>query len=92
MLRDREEVGEVAGVAEAFVPVIKVKFMGISIDFTFARLAMPRVEDDLVLMDNNLLKNLDERDVRSLGGKCCRIFLSLFSAQTLSFLLWQVRE
>ncbi|UZJ52103.1 hypothetical protein CBS101457_001423 [Exobasidium rhododendri] len=68
MLRDREEVGEVAGVAEAFVPVIKVKFMGISIDFTFARLAMPRVEDDLMLADNNLLKNLDERDVRSLGG------------------------
>lgn len=68
MLRKREEISEVAPVPEAFVPVIKVKFMGISIDFLFARLALPRVEDSLELSDSNLLKNLDERDVRSLGG------------------------
>lgn len=70
MLREREEVTELAGVPEAYVPLITAKFMDIPIDFTFARLATPRVEDDLVLQDSNLLKNLDERDVRSLGGKC----------------------
>ncbi|CAO1623547.1 unnamed protein product [Sympodiomycopsis kandeliae] len=68
MLRKREEIQEVAPVPEAFVPLIKTKFMGISIDFLFARLALPRIEDSLQLGDNNLLKNLDERDVRSLGG------------------------
>lgn len=68
MLRKREETSEVASVPEAFVPVIKTKFLGISIDFLFGRLALPRIEDSLQLGDNNLLKNLDERDVRSLGG------------------------
>lgn len=69
MLRARAEVTEVAPVSEAYVPVIKVKFMGISIDFLFARLALPRIEDDLMLQDSNILKNLDERDIRSLGGE-----------------------
>lgn len=51
------------------MPVINTKFMGIKIDFLFARLALARIEDNLVLHDSNLLKNLDERDVRSLGGE-----------------------
>lgn len=33
-----------------------------------ARLALPTVPDDLELRDDSLLKNLDERCVRSLGG------------------------
>lgn len=68
MLKEREEVTEVAGVPTAHVPLIAAKFMGVDIDFTFARLALPRVEDNLSLEDDNLLRNLDERDVRSLGG------------------------
>ena len=68
LLREREEVSELAAVPEAFVPLIKTKFMGISIDFLFARLAVPRIDDSLDLKDDNLLKNLDEREVRSLGG------------------------
>lgn len=68
MLRNREEVSEVAPVPEAFVPVIKIKFMGISIDFLFARLTLPRVEANLELSSSNILKGLDDRDVRSLGG------------------------
>lgn len=69
MLRAREEVTDVAGVPEAYVPLIGAKFMGISIDFLFARLALPQIDDNLALQDSNLLKNLDERDVRSLGGE-----------------------
>lgn len=69
MLRERNDVEEVAAVPEAYVPVINTKFMGIKIDFLFARLALARIEDNLVLHDSNLLKNLDERDVRSLGGE-----------------------
>ncbi|CAO1634346.1 unnamed protein product [Parajaminaea phylloscopi] len=68
MLRKREEVSEVAPVPEAFVPVIKTKFLGISIDFLFARLTLPRIESNLELSDSNILRNLDDRDVRSLGG------------------------
>ncbi len=68
LLVARPEAQETAPVPEAYVPVIKTEFSGIKIDLTFARLALPRVEDNLTLEDTNLLRNLDERDVRSLGG------------------------
>ena len=68
LLRAREEVTELAAVPDAFVPIIKMKFSGISIDLIFARLAIPAVPLNLDLTDNNLLRNLTETDVRSLNG------------------------
>ncbi|KAL4401506.1 polynucleotide adenylyltransferase [Malassezia pachydermatis] len=68
LLKERDDVTEVAPVPEAYVPLIKTKFMGISIDFLFATIALPRIDDSLDLRDDSLLKNLDEREVRSLGG------------------------
>lgn len=50
------------------MPVIKAIVSGIHIDFLFARLNQATIPDDLELKDDNLLRNLDERDVRSLGG------------------------
>jgi len=58
----------IQGVPEAYVPVLKAKISGIPIDFLFARLALATIPDDLELRDDNLLRNLDERCVRSLGG------------------------
>lgn len=55
-------------VPDAYVPVLKCTVSGIDIDFTFARLALPTVPDNLDLADDGLLRNLDERCVRSLGG------------------------
>jgi len=55
-------------VPDAYVPLIKTKIKGIPIDFTYARLALAVIPEDLELKDDNLLKNLDERCVRSLGG------------------------
>ncbi|KAL9539544.1 hypothetical protein MBANPS3_010198 [Mucor bainieri] len=68
MLKARPEVTEIAAVPDAYVPVIKMHFSGIPIDFICARLAIARVPDDLELADNNILKSLDERCVRSLNG------------------------
>ncbi|KAI8081825.1 Poly(A) polymerase central domain-containing protein [Gilbertella persicaria] len=68
MLKARPEVTEIAAVSDAYVPVIKMHFSGIPIDFICARLAIARVPDDLELADNNILKSLDERCVRSLNG------------------------
>ncbi|CEG74468.1 Putative Poly(A) polymerase [Rhizopus microsporus] len=68
MLKERPEVTEISAVPDAYVPVIKMHFSGIPIDFICARLAVARVPDNLELADNNILKNLDERCVRSLNG------------------------
>jgi poly(A) polymerase len=56
------------GVPEAFVPIIKAEISGIPLDFLMARLALSSVPDVLSLKDDNLLRNLDERCVRSLNG------------------------
>lgn len=68
MLQKREDVEDIASVPDAYVPLIKVKFAGISIDFLFARLGTARIEDSLELGENSILKGLDERDQRSLNG------------------------
>ena len=50
------------------MPVIKTKISGISIDLTMARLPLSSIPDNLTLQDDNLLRNLDDRCVRSLNG------------------------
>lgn len=67
------------GVPEAYVPIIKVKIQGIAIDFLMARLALSSIPDDLSLRDDNLLRNLDERCVRSLNGVFCVLSGCVFS-------------
>lgn len=56
------------GVPDAYVPIIKTKISGIPIDLLMARLALSTIPDDLTLQDDNLLRSLDERCVRSLNG------------------------
>ncbi|KAM3586085.1 polynucleotide adenylyltransferase [Umbelopsis sp. WA50703] len=68
MLKEQNEVTEITAVSDAYVPVITMHFSGIPIDFVCARLSLARIADDLELSDNNLLKNLDERCIRSLNG------------------------
>jgi len=65
---DTESACNTQGVPDAYVPVIKTEIMGIPLDFTMARLALSTIPDDLSLKDDNLLRNLDERCVRSLNG------------------------
>ncbi|KIK53275.1 hypothetical protein GYMLUDRAFT_49451 [Collybiopsis luxurians FD-317 M1] len=68
MLREFDGATEVAGVPEAYVPIITANISGIPIDFLMARLALSSIPEDLSLQDDNLLRNIDERCVRSLGG------------------------
>jgi poly(A) polymerase len=58
-------------VEEAFVPLIKLQYRGIDIDILFARLALKEIPDGQELADDNLLRNLDEKSIRSLNG--CRV-------------------
>ncbi|KAK6622866.1 hypothetical protein RUM43_008717 [Polyplax serrata] len=71
LLKEQKEVTELRSVEDAFVPVIKMNFDGIEIDLLFARLALKEIPDDMDLKDDNLLKNLDPKCVRSLNG--CRV-------------------
>lgn len=50
---------------------MKTKIDGIELDILFARLALKSIPEDQELRDGYLLKNLDERSVRSLNG--CRV-------------------
>ncbi|KAJ7368964.1 poly-A polymerase [Mycena albidolilacea] len=68
MLIEMEGVSEVSGVPDAYVPIIKAKISGIPLDLLMARLALSSIPEDLSLRDDTLLRNLDERCVRSLGG------------------------
>ncbi|ANB11484.1 polynucleotide adenylyltransferase PAP1 [Sugiyamaella lignohabitans] len=68
LLRKRPELEEIASVPDAFVPIIKLKLSGISIDLICARLDIPQVPLNLTLEDKSLLKNIDEKDLRALNG------------------------
>ncbi|PWY88747.1 poly(A) polymerase Pap [Aspergillus sclerotioniger CBS 115572] len=55
-------------VPDAYVPIIKLELSGISIDLIFARLIIPAIPINLDLKNNDYLRGLDEREVRSLNG------------------------
>ncbi|GAM42651.1 poly(A) polymerase [Talaromyces pinophilus] len=55
-------------VPDAFVPIIKLEFSGISIDLIFARLILPSIPLNLDLKNNDYLRGLDDKEVRSLNG------------------------
>ncbi|KDD73707.1 poly(A) polymerase, partial [Helicosporidium sp. ATCC 50920] len=71
MLRAQRGVEGLTAVPGAYVPVIKFKFRGISIDLLYAQLALPRVPPDLELGPASILRHADEQSVRSLNG--CRV-------------------
>lgn len=71
-LQDHPDISELSPVPDAYVPIIKMKFSGIDIDLLFARVMLTAIPEDLSsLRDDNLLKNLDDKTVRSLNG--CRV-------------------
>ena len=71
MLRQIPEVTEMQPVVDANVPVIKMKFAGVSIDLLYARLSLTTIPNDMKISDNSILRNLDEKCVKSVNG--CRV-------------------
>ncbi|TDZ28612.1 Poly(A) polymerase pla1 [Colletotrichum trifolii] len=62
-------ITDMAVVADAFVPIIKFEFRGISIDLIFSRIAMlKQLPKDFQVKDSSLLRGLDEAELRSLNG------------------------
>ncbi|KAK4123536.1 Poly(A) polymerase [Parathielavia appendiculata] len=64
-------ITDLTPVPEAFVPIIKFEFSGISIDLIFCSIQTLKqlpAEKNWSLADNNLLRGLSENEVRSLNG------------------------
>ncbi|KAL0930750.1 poly polymerase [Colletotrichum truncatum] len=62
-------ITDMAVVADAFVPIIKFEFLGISIDLIFSRIAMlKQLPKKFNVQDSSLLRGLDEAELRSLNG------------------------
>lgn len=60
---------EVSPVPDAFVPIIKFKLQGISIDLIFARVpTLASIPKDMTLESKDLLKGCDEPNLRGLNG------------------------
>ncbi|XP_071834965.1 poly(A) polymerase beta-like [Apostichopus japonicus] len=62
---------DIRPVEGAYVPVIKLEFDNIEMDILFARLALRTIPENLDLTDDSILRNLDQKCVRSLNG--CRV-------------------
>ena len=63
-------ITDLTAVEEAFVPIIKFEYSGISIDLIFSRVLLTQLPADerWGLKDSNLLRGLDEAELRSLNG------------------------
>lgn len=68
LLRELPQTESIIAIPEAFVPVLKVKISGISVDLIFASLNVPQVPLDFSLEDESLLYDLDDKDLRAVNG------------------------
>ena len=56
-------------VPDAYVPVIKFEYSGISIDLLYSRIpALTSIPENLNLLNNSLLRGLEDDDIRVLNG------------------------
>lgn len=79
-------ITNLTAVEEAFVPIIKFEYWGISIDLIFSRIATLTQfppHNQLQLTSNEYLRGLDDRELRSLNGtRVTREILNLVPEQS----------
>ncbi len=62
------DVTEISKIEDAYVPIIKMRYCGIPIDMTMARVNLPVVDNKMSLLNDSLLKFMDEKCIVSLNG------------------------
>lgn len=61
-------IEKLTSVPDAYVPIIKIELSGISIDLIYARLLVHSVPPNLDLRNKDLLRGLDEKEIRCVNG------------------------
>lgn len=61
-------IEEMKPVPDAYVPIIKLEYSGISIDLIFARLQQSTIPFSIDMKDDSLLRGLDEVELRCVNG------------------------
>lgn len=68
-LSNVDDITELVPVEDAFVPIIKMEYRGVSLDVLFASMpTMSSVPKDMVTVDKSILRHLDETTIRSVNG------------------------
>ena len=68
MLKVLPQVSEIVPVPDAIVPVIKLIVSGIDVDLLFASLDLPSIPDNFEVLEDGVLKGVDEKTQRALNG------------------------
>jgi poly(A) polymerase len=68
-LSRNEDISELVPVQEAFVPIIKMEYRGVSLDILFTSMPkMSSIPRDMQTIDKSALKDMEETTVRSVNG------------------------
>ncbi|KAH8728218.1 Poly(A) polymerase central domain-containing protein [Phaeosphaeriaceae sp. PMI808] len=68
-LSNAEDITELVPVEDAFVPIIKMEYRGVSLDVLFASLpTLASVPKEMETVDKSVLRHLDETTIRSVNG------------------------
>lgn len=68
VLRATPEATDVVAVPDAYVPIIKFEYRGVEIDLLFAALELSRIPKTFDILDDSVLRNVDEYTQRSING------------------------
>jgi poly(A) polymerase len=68
ILRENPHADDIVAVADAYVPIIKMTYRCVEIDLLCASLSMNRIPANLDILEDHVLRNVDEPTQRSING------------------------
>lgn len=68
ILLENPHAADIVAVAESYVPIIKMTYRGVEIDLLCASLSMNRIPASLDILEDQVLRNVDEATQRSING------------------------